>query len=768
MNGSRRQIRLNYFRRRPNFGDLLSPVLVESLFGEGRVEHSEAKDADLLAAGSLFGRGDGVFFGDRPKAVCDGVTTHVWGTGVKEDSVPSGPVYRYFDLKIHAVRGRLTESVFRRAGYIADDEHPALGDPGLLYPDLLPDWRSVPKSYDVAVVPHYYDQAQGRRLVSRLRDMGVDARFVDVSDLDPLKVLREIAAARKVVSSSLHGLIVADAMGIPNRRLVFGGHGVRETAAISDFKFRDYYSAFGRDAPSAIASDDVFRDPSGCLDSVGDAAVISCEEVEAGKIALRMAFESCREAMERRSKGLSVLMVKNPPREKDGSGKFFVPTLQSILKPLGHRVDSSVREFWHPTRQYDIVHVHWPQLLFPGKGEFISDSDVMLVRRRLAEFKKHGTSIVYTRHNEIPHYCRNPHEIALCRLFEDESDRVIHMGRFSLRQMTGARGERDVVIPHHGFDWYPVSTLELARKELVLSPSDRVMSVVGVYRDDEERELVVRACCGSGISGLRLVSPAVFSEIRGCASADTEHYRERLAPFYPRQPEGWVSEEDMCRCISAADVVFLQRVHTLNSGNLPLAFHFGKVVVGPDRGNVGEILRETGNPVFDPEDPDDIVRALRAGFKLASSGKGEENARYAREHWNFGRVADLHDRLYRSLVPEPGNARLSERHAPRLCGYLPFGNCAETICDRLDAALRVLPKGCSVMCVNCGSTDGTEAYVRYYARNDDRIRLGSGCVRPGCAARLFAWAVCPLATAALSAACAVVRVCRRCRDRKGR
>lgn len=598
--------------------------------------------------------------------------------------------------------------------------------------------------------------------------MGVDARFVDVSDLDPLNVIRVIAAARKVVSSSLHGLIVADAMGIPNRRLIFGGHDVREAAAISDFKFRDYYSAFGRDAPSAIASDDVFRNPSGCLDSECEAAVISGEEVEARKLALRMAFESCREALERRSKGLSVLMAKNSPREKNGSGKFFVPTLQSILKPLGHRVDSSVREFWHPTRQYDIVHVHWPQMLFPGKGECISDPDVMLVRRRLAEFKKLGTSIVYTRHNEIPHYCRNPHEIALCRLFEDESDRVIHMGRFSLRQMTGARGERDVVIPHHGFDWYPVPARELARKELALSPSDRVMAVVGVYRDDEERELVVQACCGSGIHGLRLMSPAVFSEIRGCASADTEHYRERLAPFYPRQPEGWVSEEDMCRCISAADVVFLQRVHTLNSGNLPLAFHFGKVVVGPDRGNVGEILRETGNPVFDPEDPDDVARALRVGFELASSGKGEENALYAREHWNFDRIADLHDRLYRSLVPEPGNARLPERHAPRLCGYLPFGNCAETICDRLDAALRVLPNGCSVMCVNCGSTDGTESYVRYYARNDDHIRLCSRRVRPMRMARFLAWVFAPPASAALSVVCALRRVYRVWRKRKGR
>lgn len=56
---------------------------------------------------------------------------------------------------------------------------------------------------------------------------------------DPLRVIELIASSEYVLSSSLYGLIVADALGKPNRwlllsRLVGGG----------GFKFRDYFSAF--------------------------------------------------------------------------------------------------------------------------------------------------------------------------------------------------------------------------------------------------------------------------------------------------------------------------------------------------------------------------------------------------------------------------------------------------------------------------------------------------------------------------------------------
>ncbi|RGY81624.1 hypothetical protein DXA18_05515 [Dorea sp. AM58-8] len=60
---------------------------------------------------------------------------------------------------------------------------------------------------------------------------------------DPLQVVKEIAECRYIISSSLHGLIVADSLGIPNMYLVFGDRLLGD-----GYKFEDYYSAYGVEA----------------------------------------------------------------------------------------------------------------------------------------------------------------------------------------------------------------------------------------------------------------------------------------------------------------------------------------------------------------------------------------------------------------------------------------------------------------------------------------------------------------------------------------
>lgn len=293
-------IGLFYFRRRPNFGDLLSLSLIKSLTKCESVGYADLNGADILGAGSLLGRVYGCLNGNRERLRNPGDRLLVWGAGFKTPVVSSGKVSGCHDLDVRALRGHLSEEILRQIGYLRDNERPVLGDPGLLYPDLVPEWRNIPKVCEVAVVPHYYDQAAGRRLCGRMKRMGIDAEFVDVSELDPLVVIRRIAGARKILSSSLHGLIVADAMGIPNRRLIFGGHGRREASAISDFKFRDYYSAFGREQPQVFPAEAVMRDPAAFIASFGADDRIPTDEVEERKRALLDSFAGCCDELDRK------------------------------------------------------------------------------------------------------------------------------------------------------------------------------------------------------------------------------------------------------------------------------------------------------------------------------------------------------------------------------------------------------------------------------------------------------------------------------------
>ena len=53
------------------------------------------------------------------------------------------------------------------------------------------------------------------------------------------------------MSSAMHGLIAADAMGIPNVRLVLS-----DRILGGDYKFTDYYSAFGLPLQQKVILDD--------------------------------------------------------------------------------------------------------------------------------------------------------------------------------------------------------------------------------------------------------------------------------------------------------------------------------------------------------------------------------------------------------------------------------------------------------------------------------------------------------------------------------
>jgi hypothetical protein len=102
----------------------------------------------------------------------------------------------------------------------------AVGDPGILVADLpRDDVEPVP----VLLVPHYVD----RLMVERHPGLPV----LDIT-APSARVLGAIAAAGVVITSSLHAMIAADALGVP--------HVLEPSEKVTGglYKFRDYTSAF--------------------------------------------------------------------------------------------------------------------------------------------------------------------------------------------------------------------------------------------------------------------------------------------------------------------------------------------------------------------------------------------------------------------------------------------------------------------------------------------------------------------------------------------
>jgi len=209
----KKPIHLHWASSKPNFGDHLSPLLCE-LLSERPVCHAKPEKCDLIAVGSILHRLSERFWNR---------SVDVWGTGRLDARPAHRSKHRY-----HALRGKLT------AATVANHEVSIFGDPGLLADRLLSTLPS--KRHTIGVVPHYSERKHPytQALLSRLPD----AVFIDVFD-EPIDVIGKIAACHFVVASSLHGLVVADALGVPNQWIRISGN-----LRGQNWKFLDYYSVY--------------------------------------------------------------------------------------------------------------------------------------------------------------------------------------------------------------------------------------------------------------------------------------------------------------------------------------------------------------------------------------------------------------------------------------------------------------------------------------------------------------------------------------------
>lgn len=164
-----------------NFGDELGAVFLRLLGHE--VERVPLEDADIITTGSIL---------QRLATITTSPGLIVWGSGWHKAAIGPRP-----DLDIRALRGRIT------AQMLGVDV--PLGDPGLLASHFWPHTETI--NGRTGYVAHYIDD----------QDIPGTTR-IDVR-AEPETVCREISACATVISSSLHGCIVAASYGIPYMRL---------------------------------------------------------------------------------------------------------------------------------------------------------------------------------------------------------------------------------------------------------------------------------------------------------------------------------------------------------------------------------------------------------------------------------------------------------------------------------------------------------------------------------------------------------------------
>lgn len=201
-----------WFNNENNFGDKLAPWLIEKITGQPPEFSNGFSDSPVhMTCGSIL------------NIPVEGAV--VWGAGFARCT---DPVVQH--RKILAVRGPKSREKLLAYGIECPD---VCADPAVLLPRFLS--GSSVKLYEMAVIPHYVDYEDALKAYGGIEGVKVVNLLDSVED-----VVRQITQCQTAISSSLHGLIVAHAYGIPCQWVKFS-----ERVEGCGFKFHDYFASGG-------------------------------------------------------------------------------------------------------------------------------------------------------------------------------------------------------------------------------------------------------------------------------------------------------------------------------------------------------------------------------------------------------------------------------------------------------------------------------------------------------------------------------------------
>lgn len=212
-----------------NFGDVIGPYLISSIVKKPVVNILDISTTGYMTVGSIL-------------QLVDRYGLIVWGSGFIEPPTSSCLLsLKKYNPEILSVRG------FETAKYLDKIKNlninlEACGDPALLMPHFYTPKQIVDKK-KIAVCPHYMHIGHFTKYLSKSDDL----KFIDVQK-DIENVIDEISSSSVCISTSLHGLIIAQAYGVPWIWLEIIDNELRG----GDFKFNDFFSTINKSQVSHV------------------------------------------------------------------------------------------------------------------------------------------------------------------------------------------------------------------------------------------------------------------------------------------------------------------------------------------------------------------------------------------------------------------------------------------------------------------------------------------------------------------------------------
>ncbi|MDX1641896.1 MAG: hypothetical protein R3220_09385, partial [Balneolaceae bacterium] len=165
----------------------------------------------------------------------------------------------------------------------------------------------------------------------------------------------------------------------------------------------------------------------------------------------------------------------------------------------------------HEPGNWDIIHIHWPELLVKSQLADMSRTNLLeehhfeRVLSSLNKKKEGGSKIVLTVHNEKPHTDKTGLFDAFYKDVYKLSDGFIHMGEFSKKMLLdeysdSVKDKPHAVIPHGDYSYFPDDLKRsICRERLNIMKSEKLLLTFGAIRSKDELELGIDAFKNTGV-----------------------------------------------------------------------------------------------------------------------------------------------------------------------------------------------------------------------------------------------------------------------------
>jgi glycosyltransferase involved in cell wall biosynthesis len=245
----------------------------------------------------------------------------------------------------------------------------------------------------------------------------------------------------------------------------------------------------------------------------------------------------------------------------------------------------------------DIVHLHWPELLFLSTHRpWQAWGRIAAFTRLIRRARRHGTRLVWTVHNDGAHEERSAKWVraALDRMLRRDVDAVFSLSAAGDRAARDRLGDTVPIFRTRHGDYegaYPFrSDRPAARAELGLEEQGRLVVAVGQVRPYKNLDRLAEVAHRSRDPRLRL---AIAGAPDGDATTDAV---ERAAAGDPRIRLDLAHLDDhrLATWLAAADLVALPYKRILNSGAALLALSAHRPVLVPAIGAMPELAADLG------------------------------------------------------------------------------------------------------------------------------------------------------------------------------